>query len=86
MYVVYNVETLKVLKLFLTERGAKISASKYATKGISVAHCPQAFYDEHINIMTTTYSMMDPERKPIAIRIADKGGCTDPATETYWSM
>ena len=43
-------------------------------------------YDNNINVMTTTYSMNDPTRKPIPIRLADKGGCCDPATETYWSM
>lgn len=43
-------------------------------------------YDKNINTMTTTYNMLDPTRKPIPIRMADLGGCCDPATETYHSM
>lgn len=43
-------------------------------------------FDKNINLMTTTYNMLDPTRKPIPIRMSDLGGCCDPATETYHSM
>lgn len=43
-------------------------------------------FDKNINLMTTTYNMLDPTRKPIPIRMSDKGGCCDPATETYHCM
>ncbi len=43
-------------------------------------------FDQNINLMTTTYNMMDPDRKPIPIRMSDLGGCCDPATERYHCM
>lgn len=43
-------------------------------------------FDLNINTMTTTYNMLDPDRKPIPIRKADLGGCCDPATERYHCM
>lgn len=36
--------------------------------------------------MVETYNMLDPQRRVVMIRASDKGGCTDPATETYHSM
>lgn len=36
--------------------------------------------------MVETYNMLDPERRVVMIRASDKGGCCDPATETYRSM
>lgn len=86
MFVVYDVQSIRILKHIKTEGAAKRSMAAFTKKGRAVAYCTQEVYDNHINVMTTTYSMMDPERKPIAIRMADKGGCCDPATETYWSM
>lgn len=45
----------------------------------------QEDYDTNLNTWTETYNMLDPLRRPIKIRKADKGGCCDPATETYHS-
>ena len=42
-------------------------------------------FNNNINTMTTTYNMLDPDRRPIPIRRSEKGGCCDPATETYHS-
>ena len=38
------------------------------------------------DILVSTYNMLDPERRVIMIRKSLKGGCCDPATETYHSM
>lgn len=34
----------------------------------------------------TTRNMLNPEAGEIEISRSEKGGCCDPATETYWSM
>lgn len=98
-YVVYHNISLRVALVCDTQGGASRSAgaknrkaAAYARKmgntvlpGDYYTFTDQEHYDKNVNVMTTTYSMMDPDRKPIAIRAADKGGCCDPATETYWS-
>ena len=33
-----------------------------------------------------TRNLLNPEAGPIKISAADRGGCCDPGTETYWSM
>lgn len=89
-FVVYNVESIKIVATCETEGGAKRSAlaknKKRIDTGRSYSYCTREHYDNVVNVMTTTYNMLDPDRKPIPIRLADKGGCCDPATETYHSM
>lgn len=88
-YLVYRVSSHRIVKRCTTEGGAKrslkacIKRASYAAQDFAVAS--QEKYDE-LNVMTTTYNMMDPERKPIAIRKSQLGGCCDPATETYHCM
>jgi hypothetical protein len=36
--------------------------------------------------IVNTYSLMDPERKPIPIRLSQKGTCVDPAMERFHTM
>jgi hypothetical protein len=36
--------------------------------------------------MVDTFNLMDPDKKPIKIRMSEKGTCVDPATERYHSM
>ena len=48
--------------------------------------CTRKTWDEDINTWTTTYNMLDPERRPIPIRLSDVGTCNDPATERYHTM
>lgn len=43
-------------------------------------------YNQFVDVEVETYNMLDPERKPIKIRKSLKGGCCDPATETYHAM
>lgn len=85
-WVIYDTQTIRVLKTSESHAGAKRSMAAFLKKGRAVACVDRQTYDNHINVLTTTFSMMDPDRKPIQIRLADKGGCCDPATETYWSM
>ncbi len=89
-FVVYEVNSARIVVTCETLAGAKRSMTKRNKKVIdvtrAVAVASREEYDANINVMTTTYNMMDPDRKPIPIRLADKGGCCDPATETYHSM
>jgi len=86
MFVVYHTETIRIHASCKTEAGAKRSCTKINKKRGGYAWNTRAYYDESINTMTTTYNMLDPTHKEIPIRLADKGGCCDPATETYHSM
>lgn len=85
-FVIYNVDTLYVYKSVKTAGGAKKSAQAMVNKGKNVAWTDRENYETNIDHMTTTYNMLDPERKPIPIRKSQLGGCCDPATETYHSM
>jgi len=42
------------------------------------------YFNEHVDYETTTKNLMS--GKEVKIRMSDKGGCTDPGTERYWSM
>lgn len=85
MYLVYHDVSLKIIARCETMAGARRSATKANKKSPGWVADTQEHYDA-INVMTTTYNMLDPERKPIPIRLADKGGCCDPATEMYHTM
>lgn len=87
MLLVYDSTTLYIVTRTKTMSGAMRSA-KAANKRNQVTTYvvgTQESYDE-ANVWTTTYNMLDPTRKPIAIRKADLGGCCDPATERYHTM
>lgn len=99
-FVVYHASSLRIALTSESKAGATRSANaknknrKASNERYGNRQLPndcylvitQEDYDANVNVMTTTYSMMDPDRRPIPIRAADKGGCCDPATETYWSM
>lgn len=88
-FVVYRTSGLRIVATCNTEAGAKRSLRAHAKKGREgedFGMCSREHYNTHVNLMTTTHNMMDPERKPIPISMADKGTFMDPATETYWSM
>jgi hypothetical protein len=38
------------------------------------------------NMMVTTTNILNPEAGELEIRLAEKGGCTDPGTELYHCM
>jgi hypothetical protein len=92
-YIVYNTESLHIHTTCDTLAGAKRSASainkrrarlEYHREGTFVAGT-RAEYDA-LDVEVETYNMLDPERRPIKIRKSQKGGCCDPATETYHCM
>ena len=92
MFVVYNIDSLRN-ETFQSLGGAKRSttvknrkARLAGGKDPQFAWTTREDFNENVNTMTTTYNMLDPQRRPIPIRKADKGGCCDPATETYHSM
>ncbi len=87
-FVVCTVDTARILTSCDTVAGASRSLKAQQKKhpSLQLVWVPRDMYDSQINVEVETYSMMDPTRKPIKIRLADKGGCCDPATETYWSM
>lgn len=71
-----------------TERAAKGQLTKAIAAGKVTAEWKvidvQTYRDNEP--MVDTYNLLDPDKKPIKIRISEKGGCTDPATETYHCM
>ena len=99
-YIVYHVASTRYEKAFETLGGAKRSATALNKRRRRAAArnyneldaddrfevCTRKTWDEDINTWTTTYNMLDAERKPIAIRKADKGTCCDPATNRYHEM
>lgn len=85
-FVVYNTQSLQH-ESFATEGAAKRSCTAKNKKGTGqYAWTDFQNFDTNINTWTTTYNMMDPDRKPVPIRRADLGGCCDPATERYHCM
>lgn len=84
MFAVYHIDSARIHAACDTQAGAKRSCTKKNKKhGGGYAWATSEEYNKNINVMTTTYNMMDPDRKPIPIRLADLGGVCDPATETY---
>ena len=75
-----------IIKTFTTERGAKIAlARKYK------AIYPNAIIEDHITFnknepMVETYNILNPKAGTFLIRKSQKGGCCDPAMESYHSM
>ena len=74
-----------------------VNRAKAAMKRSKFRNGEQRFPEDTYQVMTLeewqeadieveTYSIMDPERKPIMIRKSERGGCCDPATERYWCM
>lgn len=50
------------------------------------AECTEAELEQAKSVgWVTTYNMLNREAGPIWIKEDSKGGCCDPATETYWS-
>lgn len=88
-YLVYRVPSLRVIARCKTLAGAKRSCKAAYNKAQSVndnfAFGTQEQYDA-LDVLVDTYNMLDPERKPIKIPLSQKGGCCDPATESYHCM
>lgn len=91
-FLVYNTVSLHIHATCDTLGGAKRSAvainkrrarAEYPREGTYVTGT-RAEYDA-LDIEVPTYNMLDPERRVIMIRKSLKGGCCDPATETYHS-
>lgn len=92
-FVAYNTESLHIHKTCDTLAGAKRSAkainkkrarSEYPRAGTYVAGTREEY--DALDVEVETYNMLDPQRRPIKIRKSLKGGCCDPATETYHAM
>ena len=83
MFVLMNPETHRIVARYPTERGAKIArARKFKDQNLEVMD--EEVYDVGFRKMVPTTNMMT--GKTVMIDINQKGGCCDPATETYWSM
>jgi len=87
-YVVYTVDSARILTYCDSVGGARRSLKAQQKKHPSwnIDWDTKEAYDKNVNIEVETYNMLDPTHKPIKIRLADKGGCCDPATETYHCM
>lgn len=99
-YVAFSTVTWKRVRagngneVFANERVAKRVLNQYLTKEYGQhADAYRGLYKvtpytewHTTEPMVETYNLMDPDKKPIQIRLSEKGGCTDPATERYHSM
>lgn len=88
-YLVYRPSSLRIVARCKTLAGAKRSAQAAAKRAPEYsddfAWGSQEKYDA-LDVLVDTYNMLDPERKPLKIRLSQKGGCCDPATESYHCM
>lgn len=99
MYTIYNPKTYQLLRVvkngywqdasYATERAAKAQLTKLST-GLR----PKINADEWKVISMAEYREVEPmvevisigSGKPVQIRLSERGGCTDPSTERYWTM
>lgn len=85
-YIIYQNRSKILVGWKATERGAKISLAAWnrrsGAKSYSIME--EGEFDRLYNKKVLTTSLMT--GKDVYIREQDKGGCCDPATETYWSM
>jgi hypothetical protein len=78
------VNNWKILKTFNSLRGAKIAHTRKYKELYpdSLIVESRAFYESEPMVETINLQ----SRKKVMIRASQKGSCTDPGTETYWSM
>ncbi len=98
-YVVYEISTWQRIK---ARNGAQTFSTEAAAKRVLTHHVKKhgkdaAAYRDLFAIDTydnwaasdpivETYNLLDPDKKPVKIRLSEKGSCCDPATERYHSM
>lgn len=84
-YVIYNTDNNRQVRLFKTERGAKVSLAAYERKGYSNLKIMKGSdFNAKFNRWTVTKNLLS--GREVLIREQDVGTCCDPSTETYWSM
>lgn len=97
MFYIYNPTTHKLYYpkhsvygpgTYETERAAKTQLTKAINAGKLTAEWETIGADAYraSEPMVETYNLLDPDKKPILIRLSEKGGCTDPGTEQYHCM
>lgn len=85
-YVIFHIDSKMKVGWKRTLKGAKISAAAWNRRSGSTNYAilDEDIFEELYNRLTPVKNMMS--GKTVWIREQDKGGCCDPATETYWSM
>lgn len=85
-YVIYHIDTKFRVGWKRTLKGAKISVAAWNRRSGAVNYSimdEDIFQNLYNQMVLTTNAITG---KSVWIRAQDKGGCCDPATETYWSM
>lgn len=94
-FVIYNKKTYQMLDKvsgsghYLTSRAAKGALTKRINSGGLERDqwCVDTYENYRANEpMVETYNQMDPQRKPIPIRLSYKGTHMDPAMDSYHTM
>lgn len=85
-YIIFQNYSKRSVGWKATLRGAKISLAAWNRRsgGSNYSIMEEAEFNAVYNQMVLTKNLMT--GKDVYIRQQDKGGCCDPATETYWSM
>lgn len=85
-YVVYNLKSKRLHKVYSTERGAKIARAAANRKaGIEVFDVmDEKLFNEKHNGLVTVKNLLS--GKEVQINEQSVGTCCDPSTESYWSM
>lgn len=94
-FVVYDTNTLLIVKSYNTEAGAKIGMAAKVKRDIkracrisrfevgSYAVCSQEFYDKNVRTTKKVKNLMTGTEIEIDINTPR---CCDPSTELYWTM
>lgn len=85
-YTIFHIDTKRSVGWKQTLKGAKISCRAWNKRSGSTNYAildDEVFQSLYNKVVPTTNLMSG---KTVWIREQDKGGCCDPATETYWSM
>lgn len=98
-FIVYNIDTAREILRTENETAAKAQVTRRNNKvlkslgnmnvpadAIKWAYTTREDYDQNVNVMVPTYNMLGDRNKVVMIKKSLKGGCCDPATETYHTM
>ena len=88
---IFGAKSYSVKDMFSTPASAKAAMTRYAKKYSDIFDASEYMvsdYDSYVEPQVTKTARLPGtgEIKTYTIGINSVGGCTDPGTETYWSM
>lgn len=83
-HVLYNINTLHIVKRFDSERGAKVSWSRKFNKDPELGVVSLEKFHNEIDHDIEVINLLS--GKPCTIKKSEKGGPCDPSTERYHCM